>query len=74
MADKRAQIAAEIKQIRDEGFKEGLTAGRKEALDWLEWAYLTDPGRPDRGTAKAEAILEVTQGLMKHIRSKGFTA
>jgi len=57
-------------RIRQEGFDEGLAKGRQEILDWLEYAYLKDPGRPDRGTPKAEAILELAQAAQQHFIQK----
>lgn len=52
---------------RLDGLEEGVDRGRQEILDWLQWAYLDDPGRPDRGTPKAEAILELARDAQKHI-------
>jgi hypothetical protein len=57
-------------KIRQEGFDEGLAKGRHEILDWLEHAYIDDPGRPDRGTPKAEAILELAQAARQHFITK----
>jgi hypothetical protein len=60
----------ELKRARDEGFEEGLTKGRQEILDWLQRAYLDDPGRPDRGTPKAEAILEMASAASLHFQKR----
>ena len=62
----RDNTARELKKARDEGFNEGLQKGRQEILDWLQKAYLEDPGRPDRGTPKAEAILELARDASAH--------
>ena len=64
---------AELDKIREEGRIEGLKEGRREILDWLENTYLDDPGRPDRGTPKAEAILELARDAGKYIRKGGNT-
>ena len=48
----------------------GLRKGRQEILDWLEAAYLSDPGRPDRGTPKAEAILEMARDAANHFNEE----
>ena len=57
-------IVEALKIAREEGRNEG----RKDLLDWLEDAYINDPGRPDRGTPKAEAILELAKAASKHIQ------
>lgn len=62
---------AELDKIREEGRVEGLKQGRQEILDWLENAYVDDPGRPDRGTPKAEAILELARDAGKYIKRGG---
>ncbi len=59
-----------VEEIRQEGFNEGLQKGRQEILDFLEYAYLSDPGRPDRGTPKAQAILEIADAASKHFQNK----
>jgi hypothetical protein len=41
----------------EEGFKRGLTA----VLDWLQYSYIDDPGRPDRNAPEGRAILELAQ-------------
>jgi hypothetical protein len=61
-----AAYRRDITNARKEGFDEGLQKGRQEILDWLENAYLRDPGRPDRGTPKAEAIIELAQAAGMH--------
>lgn len=61
---------ADVQFAREEGFKEGLEKGRMEILDFLQHAYLEDPGRPDRGTPKAEAILEVARDAQQHFVAK----
>ena len=61
---------ADLKLAREEGLKEGRIAGREEAINWLQSAYLDDEGRPDRGTPKAEAILEIAKDLVKYLQSK----
>lgn len=58
----------DIEQVRKEGFDEGLAQGRQEILDYLERAYLEDPGRPARGTPKAEAMLEIAHEAAAHFR------
>ena len=62
---------AEIDEIREESRIEGLKQGRQEILDWLEFSYVEDPGRPDRGTPKAEAILELARAAGKYIKEGG---
>jgi len=62
---------AEIDEIREESRIEGLKQGRQEILDWLEFSYVEDPGRPDRGTPKAEAILELARDAAKYIKRGG---
>ena len=62
---------AEIDEIREESRIEGLKQGRQEILDWLEFSYVEDPGRPDRGTPKAEAILELARDAGKYIKRGG---
>lgn len=59
-----------VKAAHDEGFQLGLAQGRKEILDYLEHAYMNDPGRPDRGTPKAEAILEMAREASEHFKKK----
>lgn len=68
---KASKYRADVKKAREEGLAEGIQQGRKEILDWLEHAYLRDPGRPDRGTPKAEAILEVARDAHHHFSKKG---
>jgi hypothetical protein len=60
----------ELEKIRKEAHEEGLQKGRQEILDWLENAYLNDPGRPDRGTPKAEAILELARAASIHFNKR----
>lgn len=68
MGRSRAQEARELDDAYKVGFDEGLEKGRKEILDWLEHAYINDPGRPDRGSPKAEAILELARDASNHFR------
>lgn len=56
----------DIDRAREEGFNEGLKKGRGEILDFLQYSYLEAPDRPDRGTPKAEAILEVARDAQAH--------
>lgn len=74
MADDKSvssrKYRADIERSRREGFEEGINAGRREILDWLERTYLTDPGRPDRGSPKAEAMLTLAQEASDHFRKK----
>ena len=74
MADDKSRVpklnAKELKRAHDDGFNEGLAKGRQEILDWLQYAYLDDPGRPDRGTPKAEAILQLAQEASLHFQKK----
>ena len=60
----------DLDMARREGFEEGLAKGRQEILDWLEHAYIKDPNRPDRGTPKAEAILELAKDAALHFTVK----
>lgn len=55
---------------RNEGFDEGLQKGRQEILDWLQAAYISAPDRPERGTPKAEAILEMAHAASEHFHTK----
>lgn len=52
------------------GHSDGLAKGRQEILDWLEHAYIHDPGRPDRGTPQADAILELARAAQNHFMTK----
>jgi len=61
-----SRIAQDLKRMRQEGREEGLKEGRREILDWLQNAYLDDPDRPDRGSPKAEAILELAKAANAH--------
>lgn len=74
MADDKSVSArkyrADIDLARKEGFLEGQKKGRQEILDWLETAYLTDMGRPDRGSPKAEAILTLAQEASVYFKKK----
>lgn len=65
---KASKYRADVKRAREEGRTEGLDQGRKEILDWLEHAYIKDSGRPDRGSPKAEAILEMAQTAATHFK------
>jgi hypothetical protein len=65
----QAMTPAQLDHLRYEGYREGLDRGRQDMIDWLQHAYLDDPGRPDRGTPKADAILEVARAGMSHIKS-----
>lgn len=60
-----------IKDAEVYGFNEGLTQGRKEIIDWLERAYMSDPGRPDRGTPKAQALLTLASEASDYFRKLG---
>lgn len=64
----RQEIKDALAQAEEVGHQKGLEQGRQEILHWLEDAYINDVGRPDRGTAKAEAILEIARNAAKHIR------
>ena len=59
-----------VAKIRQEGVEEGLKQGRQEIVDWLQNAYINDPGRPDRGTPKGEAILELARDAHAHFIAK----
>lgn len=52
------------------GYAEGLQKGAQLAIDFLQDAYIEDEGRPDRGSPKAEAILELAKSLSTHLREK----
>lgn len=58
MAQNKAEIKAEARQ-----------EVRKEVIDYLENEYFK-PGRPDRGTPKAEAILELVADLSQFLKDK----
>jgi hypothetical protein len=66
----RKEVKQALEDAQQVGFQEGLAKGRQEVLDFLEHAYLTDQGRPDRNTPKAEAILEIARAASKHINLK----
>lgn len=58
-----------IEDAHSVGVEEGKRLGRREMLDWLEDKYM-GPDRPNRGTAEAGAILELTSEAAKFFRSK----
>jgi hypothetical protein len=62
------KIKEAIEYAEKMGREEGLQQGRQEILDWLERAYINDPGRPDRGSPKAEAMLELARDAADHFR------
>lgn len=64
------RLVKELQQAHDEGFDEGLIRGQRQILDWLQDAYINDIGRPDRGSPKAEAILEMANAAAKHFKLK----
>lgn len=70
MADdnKTSEIAQAMADARDDGYEDGLEAGRLEILDWLQAAYIADEGRPDRGSPKGEAILELARDAAAHFK------
>lgn len=74
MADDKSvssrKYRADIDRARREGHAEGLAKGRQEILDWLQRAYIDDMGRPDRGSAKAEAILELAREASTYFKRK----
>jgi hypothetical protein len=70
MSSPSSQWSRELKRARKEGYDEGLAKGRQEILDWLEHAYIDAPDRPDRGTPKAEAILELATAAQLHFQHK----
>lgn len=65
-ADERFLSPREVAKIRREGVEEGLNQGRLEIIEWLENAYIKDSGRPDRGSARGEAILELARDAAAH--------
>lgn len=62
------EIVQAIDEAHGVGLKEGIQKGRKEALDYLQRAYIDDEGRPDRDTPQAAAILELARNVARHIR------
>lgn len=75
MANDKAQTAkeralAELKKAYDEGEANGIRLGQRQILDFLQHAYIEDQGRPDRGTPKAEAILEMAKQAAAHFKLK----
>jgi hypothetical protein len=66
----KERLVKELKDAYDEGFDEGIVRGRREILDWLQNAYIEDVGRPDRGTPRALAILDIAKAAAKHFRLK----
>lgn len=65
-----SKYRTDVKAAERQGFSDGLDAGRQEIIDWLEHSYLHDQGRPDRGTPKAEAMLELARDAYKHFSKK----
>jgi hypothetical protein len=65
----RQELKDALTNAHDVGHQEGYEKGLQEILDWLEAAYITDSGRPDRGTDRAKAILEIARSAGRHIRS-----
>jgi hypothetical protein len=47
----------------DDGFKDGLERGLKAVVLRLQHAYIDDEGRPDRGSPKGEAMLELARDM-----------
>ena len=72
MVQRPQRLPSSPTKCYDLGFKNGASHGfdelRVEALRFLENKYLHDEDRPDRGTPKAEAILELTRELSTHIQ------
>lgn len=64
------KLIEELTKARDEGFDDGIVRGRREILDWLQNAYINDVGRPDRGSPKAQAILEMANAAARHFKLK----
>ena len=62
----------------DRWYKQGLNIGRgegrklvrDEVIDWLQSKYM-GPGRPDRGSVEAQAILKLTRELSEFLGHKG---
>lgn len=58
-------------KVYDLGFKNGAGHGfeecRKEALDWLQAKYITDPERPDRDSVEAQYLLELVRQFSLHL-------
>lgn len=61
---------ADVERAHQDGFDAGLEKGRQEILDWLEHEYIHAENRPDRGTPKAEAIMELVAAASAHFRAK----
>lgn len=57
-----------LKNAEQVGYKRGVEEGHKDLLDWLDYAYMNDPGRPDRGTPEGEAILELARSASRYMR------
>jgi len=54
---------------KSEKVSEARKAVRQEVIDYLENEYM-GPGRPDRGTPKAQAILELVADLSQFLKDK----
>lgn len=64
----RPVIKRALKDAEQKGFEEGLEKGRREILDFLEFAYMRADNRPDRGTTEAKALLVVAGEASEHIK------
>lgn len=58
-----------IDSARREGYAEGVERGHKDLLDWLEFAYIGAKDRPDRGSERGEAILQVARDASTHFKA-----
>ena len=50
------------------GVEHGYATCRAEVLSHLEKCYIGDPGRPDRGTPEANAILKLARDLSAKLK------
>ena len=64
------QVQQAIAEVSATAREEGKQEAYGEVTQWLEDRYMNDPGRPDRGSPKGEAILELANQLGKFLREQ----
>ena len=62
--------SAALEKAFDDGVAQGRNDERKALLRWLEAEYIDKPDRPDRGSPKGEAILQLAREAMEHFQEK----
>jgi hypothetical protein len=68
-AAEAARYKRDITRARAEGHAEGRSEARAQAVTFLQNKYM-GPNAPERGTPKAEAILELTRELVLFFEGK----